>query len=346
MTKIASPTTTAEQPAIDWDRFAALIAENQRFVLVSHIRPDCDALGSELGMAAILEALGKQVQIVNGQETPPNLRFIDPQKKIRTIHVDLSPEDLSDTDCFMILDTSARVQLGPMADVLAASSAKKIILDHHLSTDELNAEVFKRTTAEATGILVVEAADALGVALTSGMATPLFCAIATDTGWFRFSSVSAETYDVVARLVRAGAIPAQIYRELYERESLGRIRLKGRVFSRIELDLQGRLAYTYILRDDFAETGALPSDTEDLVNGALEIEGTEFAVIFIEQMTGGFKISFRSRCAVACNEVAAQFNGGGHRAAAGAFVRGDFATVQADVLRAVRAALTAGPAVP
>lgn len=339
MNKSTLSATNSVDSSIDWERFCELINQRQNFVLVSHIRPDCDALGSELGMAAILESLGKRVRIVNGQETPPNLRFIDPEKKIKAINVDIRPEELADVDCYLILDTSARVQLGPMAEVLDSTSAQKMILDHHVSEDQLGAEVFKRTSAEATGVLVVEAADQLGVELNASMAVPVFCAVATDTGWFRFSSVSAETYEVVARLIRAGAVPAKIYQDLYERESAGRIRLKGRVFSRILTELDGRLAHTYILKADYEETGAHPSDTEDLVNGALEIDGTEFAVILIEQPTGGFKISFRSRCAVACNEVAGQFNGGGHKAAAGAFIKGEFAEVQSKVLDAVRTAL-------
>jgi phosphoesterase RecJ-like protein len=325
--------------SIDWNRFKEIIHAHQNFVLVSHIRPDCDALGSELGMAGILESLGKRVRIVNGQETPPNLAFIDPDSRIQAINQSIQPADLSDVDCFMILDTSARVQLGDMISLLDQTTAQKVILDHHVSEDEFGAEVFKRTTAEATGTLVVEAAEQLGVTLTPAIARPLYAAIATDTGWFRFGSVTDYTYTTIAKLVRAGAVPSEIYGHLYERETAGRVRLRGTVFARVQTELNDRFAHTYILKEDYAQTGALPSDTEDLINGALEINGTEFAVIMIEQLTGGFKISFRSRCQVACNEIAGQFNGGGHKAAAGAFVKGTFEEVQNQVLPVVRAAL-------
>src|SRR5438552_8770235 len=157
---------------VNWPRFAELIHANQRFVLTSHIRPDCDALGSELGMAAVLRALGKSVRIVNGQATPPNLAFIDAAKQIGVMGQAVQPADLTDTDVVMILDTSAWVQLGPMADFLRAFPGKKIIVDHHLSEDDLSAESFKEVTAEATGRLVVEAAAALGVKLTREIATP------------------------------------------------------------------------------------------------------------------------------------------------------------------------------
>ena len=143
--------------AIDWPRFVELVKAHQRFVLTSHVRPDCDALGSELGMAQVLEALGKEVRIVNAQETPANLRFIDPTSRISVLGKDVSAADLASYDCLMVLDTSAWAQLGGMGDVIRGSQAKKIVLDHHVSQDELGAEVFRNVTAEATGRLVVEA---------------------------------------------------------------------------------------------------------------------------------------------------------------------------------------------
>lgn len=325
--------------AIDWKRFAEVIRGHQRFLLVSHVRPDCDALGSELGMAGILDALGKQVRIVNGQATPPNLAFIDPARRIKTLGIDVEAAALDDIDLLMILDTSAWAQLGPMGDVVRATRAKRIVLDHHLSEDDLGAESFKDTAAEATGRLVYEAAEVLGVRLTRDTATPLFAAVATDTGWFRFTSTNPGTYRAAAALVEAGAEPAAIYHALYEQHTLARLRLIGRTLARTEVELGGRLVHTSILRDDFAATGALPSDTEDLINLTLQVGGTEVAVIFVEQPAGNFKLSFRSRGAVDCRLLAETFGGGGHRAAAGATVEGPFAAAQRRVLDAVRAAM-------
>ena len=326
--------------SIDWKAFSTVIKQHQNILLTSHIRPDCDALGSELGMAGVLAALGKNVRIVNGQATPPNLQFIDPDKQIKAFDEDVTINDLQDVDLVMILDTSAWAQLGPMKEFLTTTTAKKIIVDHHVGEDDIGAELFKNTTAEATGRLVVEAAEVLGVELTPGIATPLYAAIATDTGWFRFPSTTSLTYNVVAKLVDAGASPSGIYQDLYERETLGRQRLKGIVLARLETELSGKFVHTYIVQGDFKDTGALQSDTEDLVNMSLEIDGTLFAVIAIEQPNGGFKISFRSRCPVACNDVAAEFGGGGHKAAAGAFVKGTLEEVRPKVLDHVRNVLT------
>jgi bifunctional oligoribonuclease and PAP phosphatase NrnA len=325
--------------AIDWSRFAEIVRQHRRFLLVSHIRPDCDALGSELGMAGILEALGKSVRIVNGQATPPNLAFIDPTRRIGVIGQTVQPAELADIELLMILDTSAWAQLGPMSDVIRPFRGKRVVVDHHLSEDDLGAEPFKDTQAEATGRLVVDAAEALGVKLTPETAMPLFAAVATDTGWFRFASTSASTYRCAAKLMETGASPAAIYNALYEQDTLARMKLRGVVLARIETELEGRLAHTYVLKEDFVNTKSLPSDTEDVINSALAIGGTQFAVILVEQQSGGFKISFRSRCAVDCSKLAEKFGGGGHKAAAGAFLKGSLAEVQPVVLDAVRAAM-------
>ena len=327
--------------SLDWERLASILRQHHHFVLTSHIRPDCDALGSELGMCGILEGMGKRVDIINGHPTPPGLSFLDPSQRIQVLGEHLSESEVRG-DCLIVLDTSAWAQLGPMAEVLRRFSGPKLCIDHHVGEDELGTEFFKDTSAEATGHLVAKCAKQLGVTVTRPMASSLFAAIATDTGWFRFASTTAETYRVIAELLDAGADPSGIYGDLYERDTIGRVRLRGRILSRTEAELEGRLVHTFVLKEDFAETGALPSDTEDAINLTLAIAGTQMAIILVEQLKGGFKISFRSRCHVDCNQLARHFGGGGHRAAAGAYIEGEFAEVQLRVLTAVREALLSG----
>ena len=325
--------------SINWNRFCEIINSHQTFLLSSHVRPDCDALGSELGMAGILTSLGKQVTIVNGDAVPPNLAFIDPEKKILHLGEDIQPADLVDYEVMMVLDTSSWAQLGPMGDILRSMGGIKMVLDHHVGEDDLDSELFKNTTAEATGRLVVEAGGELGVPLTAKTAAPLFAAQATDTGWFRFLSTTGAALRIAAKLVDAGAVPQDIYASLYEQDTLGRLRLRGMVLARTETDLSGRLAHTCIRLSDFEQSGAAPSDTEDLINLTLTIKGVEFAVILVEQSGGNFKLSFRSRCGVDCSQLAKQFGGGGHKAAAGAGIDGPFEEAQAKVLAAVREAM-------
>jgi phosphoesterase RecJ-like protein len=325
--------------AVDWTRFVEVVRTHQRFLLTGHVRPDCDALGSELGMAGILESLGNDVRIVNGQATPPNLTCIDPERRIKTLGQDVPAAALDEVEVLIVLDTSAWIQLGPMGDVLRSTAARKLVVDHHVSQDDLGAEVFKDVAAEATGRLVLEAAAQLGVPLTPAIARPLFAAIATDTGWFRFSSTTGDTYRAAAALVDVGVVPGELFAALYERDTIGRVRLRGVILSRVQTEMDGRLVHTYVLLDDFTRTGSLPSDTEDVINMTLAIAGTEVALIFVELPGGAFKVSFRSRGALDSRLVAEQFGGGGHRAAAGATIHGSYTDVRSRVLAAVRAAL-------
>jgi phosphoesterase RecJ-like protein len=326
--------------SIDWQAFAATVHAAQRILLTAHVRPDGDCIGSEIAVQWILKSLGKDVRIVNPQRTPPNLAFLDPTSTIRCL-ADCTEEDsawIDGIDLLFVLDTRSWTQLGEMGELLKTTKAKKIVLDHHLKGDDIGAKDYVDSTAEATGALVVQAARTLGVPLSKEIAVPAFAALTTDTGWFRFSSVTPQTFRIAAELAEAGAEPAALYRELYEQESLGRIRLIGRILAKTESSLNGFVMCTWVMLDDLKQTGALPSDTEDVVNMLLQVNGSKIALLFSELKDNCFKVSFRSRCAVDCSRVAALFGGGGHKQAAGATLKMPFEAAKQAVLEAVHAA--------
>lgn len=325
--------------SIDWAPLKQIIETNQRFVLSSHVRPDADAIGSELGMAAVLEGLGKSVRIVNPSAIPSNLLFLDPTRRIRKIGQEMSAEEACDTDVHIVLDTSAWGQLVDVGAVLRQTHATKVVIDHHVSADDLGAIEFKDPRAEATGTLVYQFARSINAPIGAEAATALFCAIATDTGWFRFQSTRGETMRIVGDLIDFGAKPNLIYRELYEQHSLARMRLVGRVLSRIQSECNGKLAYVVVSRDDFRQTDAVPADTEELVNECLRVAGTESAFIAVEQPNQTIKFSFRSRTNVNVASVAERFGGGGHKQAAGAILPGPLADAVAQALAAMKSAL-------
>ena len=308
------------QTPIDWQRFAEVLHSASKILLTIHHRPDGDCVGSALAMRQILLQLGKDVHIIAPHKTPPTLAFLDPLHLITALE-DVSEEDtsfLQTADLFFVLDTSSWAQLGEMATHFRASSARKIVLDHHIKGDDIGAEKFIDCHADATGALVVQAADALGVPLTLDIAKPAFIAIATDTGWFRLSNATSDTFRMVGRLIDAGVQHDAMYREIYEQESLGRVRLIGRTLAKAELHLGGTLLLSWILLEDFATAEALSSDSEDIINMLLQVRDSRMAVLISELKDGTFKVSFRSRCAVDCSILAARFGGGGHRKAAGA----------------------------
>lgn len=323
---------------IDWKPFTKLVGEAKSFVITSHMRPDCDAIGSELGLALVLRSLGKTVRIVNGDSVPPHIGFIDPNRDVLVLGRHVAAPDVA-CDVHVVVDTSAWAQLGPMGDVIRGTSARKVIIDHHVSQDDLGAAVFKDTTSESTGRLILQAIDALGVKLTPEMAVPLFAAIGTDTGWFRFASVGEATFQAAARLVAAGAKPNTVFAKLYEQNSLARLRLQGTILTNVKSHLGGRLLSTAITQADLAAVGAEPTDTEDVINRLLGVAGVEAAVLFLELGPQETKVSLRSRSALDMNEVAGRFGGGGHKAAAGVRYPGPLSEAEPAVIQTLRAAM-------
>ena len=282
------------------------------------------------------------MQIANTSATPPNLFFIDPTRKAQQLGTGIKPEEVAQAEVHVVVDTSSWTQLSDVGKFMRDSSAKRVVIDHHVSSDDLGAMEFKDVTSEATGSLIFQLSEALGVSITPEAATALFAAIATDTGWFRFPAVTAETMRIAGRLIECGASPQTIYRELYEQGSLAKMHLVGRALSRMRLECDGELAYLTVEWNDFTETGAVPSDTEDLVNECLKVLGTKAAFIAIEQQNRQVKISFRSRLeTLSVAAVAEKFSGGGHRLAAGATLAAPFATAVSKALEAMREAVIA-----
>ncbi len=167
--------------------------------------------------------------------------------------------------------------------------------------------------------------------------------MATDTGWFRHSNTTPATFALSAELVSAGARPTEGYEYLYEHNTLARIKLQGLALERVQLSAGGRLAWTEVRRADYPATGAIPQDSEELVNYPRSIAGVEVAVLLCEQPRGGVKVSFRSRGRIDVARLAEHFGGGGHRAASGAILETTLDDARARVLAAVTAALDAVP---
>lgn len=322
---------------IDWLPFVELVKTAHRFLITTHVRPDPDGLGSQLGLADVLENMGKQTELVISSVWPPRYTFLDPTRRIQRFE---PPGDaFRNADAIIVLDTGTWNQLGDFGPFLKSMNVPKVVIDHHLSQDELGGIRLLDTTAEATGRLVVEAIEALNQPITPHAANCLFAALATDTGWFRHKNTTPLTFALAEKLTRAGADPNLLYDQIYEQNSLGRLRLLGVVLERMQVIEQGQIAFTYLLAGDYEKTGAIPSDTEDVVGYTRSITGVEVGLVFMEQPAGGIKVSFRSRSKVDVAKIAEQFGGGGHRLASGATLSVPMAEAQEKVLAAIRAAI-------
>jgi phosphoesterase RecJ-like protein len=324
---------------IDWAPFVELVRVHRRFLLTTHVRPDGDGLGSMLALADVLQGLGKEPQLVIASTFPHRYTFLDSEQRVERF---TPPGDRwRGAEAVLVLDTGTWNQLDAFGPFFRELSVPKAVIDHHQTQDDLGARRFVDVTAEATGRLIFEAVTALGVPLATTAASALFVALAMDTGWFRHANTTAATYALASELIRAGARPEVLHDELFERNSLGRLRLTGLVLERLQVTSCGRVAHSEIRRGDYAATGATPQDTEDLVNFTRSVAGVEVGLLFMEQPRGGVKVSFRSRGGLDVARLAEQFGGGGHRPAAGATLPDPLDEARARVLHAVRAALDA-----
>lgn len=322
---------------IDWTPFTELVYRHKRFLITTHIRPDGDGLGSMLALAEVLERRGKDVHLAVASDFPVRYKFLDPQGRIERFKLPGDP--WRQVEAVLVLDTGTWNQLGDFAKFLPTLPAEKMVIDHHQTQDDLGGIRLVDVSAEATGRLVFEAIAALGDPLPERAASMLMVALAMDTGWFRHSNATVKTFALAAELVQAGARPEILYEQLFEHNSLPRLKLLGLVLDRLQVILGGRVAYTEIRSGDYAATGAQPQDTEDMVNYCRSVAGVEVGLFFMEQLRGGVKVSFRSRSRVDVARLAERFGGGGHRLASGAIVTGSLDEARTRVLDAVAAVL-------
>jgi phosphoesterase RecJ-like protein len=334
---------------IDWAPFVDLVRRHRRFLLTTHVRPDGDGLGSALALAEVLQGQGKEVRVLIASTFPPRYDFLltlgrqterglqHPPRRIERFQ---SPGDAwRDTDAVLILDTGTWNQLGEFGPFLKTLPAPRMVIDHHLTQDNLGGVALVDTSAEATGRLIFEAIGALGAPVTETAANLLFVALAMDTGWFRHSNTTDRTFALAEELVRSGACPTVLYEHLFEQNTLPRLKLVGLVLDRLQVIEGGRVAFSEIHRTDYQLTGALPQDTEDLINYPRSLAGVEVALFFMEQPRGGVKVSFRSRAQVDVARLAERFGGGGHCRASGAIVEGTLEEARRRILEAVHTAL-------
>lgn len=325
--------------ASDWSALVSLLRRSRQPLLMTHIRPDADGLGAQLAVADALTAMGKRPRVVIASPLPPRYAFLDtPAQPVERFHAG-DPSPFRDCDAVVILDTGTWGQLGDFGPYLKSLTVPKAVVDHHMTQDDLGGLAVIDTTAEATGRMAFELIQALGVPVSPRAAHMMFMALALDTGWFRHKNTTARTFALADELVRLGADPPPLYEQLFECAPVSRLRLVGKALERLQTRHAGQVAFTEVYLTDYAATGAVPGDTEDLINYPRSVDGVEVALLFIEQPEGGTKVSFRSRGRVDVAALAGKFHGGGHKLAAGARAEGSLPLVREQVLREVERAL-------
>ena len=306
----------------------SLLEKSKKCVILTHSRPDGDAMGSSLALAGFLKARGKDVSVVVPNEYPPFLAWLPGIDNVAMY--DKSPEAadeiLKSADLFFCLDFNALSRIDAAGQIVETLPAKRVLIDHHLAPEPTFDVVISHPEACSTSELVFRFFWQLcaSAEVTKEMAECIYTGIMTDTGNFAYASGRKDIYYIVAELISKGIDKDLIYRRVFYNYSFGRMRLIGyMMYEKLRYFPKSNAALLTLTYEDAQKFNCSKGDTEGLVNMPLQIKGVRFTCFFREEVPGKINVSLRSVDDFPCNKVAEMFfNGGGHKNASGGEVRG------------------------
>lgn len=297
------------------DRGLAIIVELLRIhdnvLILSHLNPDGDSVGSVLALGRALEKQGKKVTLTTIDPVPLKYRFLPGADAVKT----WQEAGEGDYQLFVALDSSDLARLEPLDKELLVKE-RLVNIDHHVSNHNYGRYNYVDVRAGSTGEIILQILDALGQEIDREMALCLYVALCTDTGCFRFSNTTPQTHRMTARLLEVGIDPAAIYQEIYENTTKEGIILLREALNTLEFYAGDKVAYITITRETMDKTGAREEDTEGIINYTRSIQGVEIGILFREMEQDKTRVGFRSR-QVDIARLAVIYGGGGHPLAAG-----------------------------
>jgi bifunctional oligoribonuclease and PAP phosphatase NrnA len=307
--------------------FKTLISRPQKVVIVTHFKPDADALGSSLGLAGFLKKKGHQVQVITPSDYPDFLAWMPGNKGVHAVTKDSKPslvkatEYIAEADIIFCLDFSSLNRIEALTEPVRNAKAVKVMIDHHLEPEKFaQFEQWDPLAASTTG-LIYELIDQLGEThlIDPEIANCLYAGLMTDTGGFRHNNTRHKEFMIASELVAQGARPHDVAKAVYDTNTIERLRLTGYVLSeKLKILPEYNAAYMTLTLDELKRYGAQTGDTEGLVNYGLSIKGIKISVMMYDRKDE-IKLSFRSLGDFSVNDMARKhFNGGGHRNASGA----------------------------
>lgn len=315
------------------------LSRAKRVLVTTHVRPDGDALGSTAAMVLGLRKKNIDAQVLLLSHLPTKYAFV--YKDSGIVHHDAEAGwpaalRLDQFDCLLVVDTGTWSQLPGLRERIADWNVPKLVIDHHLTQENWATHKLVITQAAAAGEIVAEILELWNIPLDATIATALYLAITTDTGWFQFSNTRPYTMRLAAMLMEAGVDTDRMYQLLYQNERAERVALQARAMQSMELLARNRLAVMMIRKSDFDETKASMPDTENLINVPLQIASVEVSILLVEpKETGPIRVSLRSKGSVDVARFAEQFGGGGHARAAGLKLEGDLGAGRDRVVQAI-----------
>ncbi len=324
-------------------RVVQVIQNSKRILIASHERPDADAIGSMLALGLALTRCDKDVVCYNKDGVPRVLEFLPGSKSVIRSLTNVR----GSFDSTIVLDCTDVSRVGK--EFLNFMNVKRcgisIIVDHHQTTRATADLYLLGPTFSSTGMIVHLLIRRLNLKLDAHIATNLYTTIVGDTGSFRYSNTTAETFRVAAELVEQGASPSDISQALYETETPERLQLTALAISTLELLESGRIASVVLNKKMFNGTSTTSEDSEGIVNYPRSVKGVEVAVLFneVEKISNSesfWKVSLRSKGAVDVAAIAEGFCGGGHKRSAGCMLKGSLDDVKNRIYSSIAEKLT------
>jgi phosphoesterase RecJ-like protein len=307
------------------------------FLISTHINPEGDSLGSQLGLYQLLEAMGKKAVMVNDHKVPPVYEFLPKSNLIRN-----RLDKTIDYDVAIVIDCPHLERIGRVKEILKED---KMILniDHHISNTNFGKINWVNAKASACGEMVYDLYKELDCKIDKDIATNIYTAILNDTGSFGYSNTTSRVHTIASELLGCGLEVSKIKEAIYDAKGLDEIKLLGLALSTLGTSDEGKIAYMSVTRDMAKECGIELKGTEEFVNFPRSIKGAKVALFFREEKNGLIHVSFRSKSEIDVNKIASAFGGGGHMKAAGCLIKAKVDEAKEKVLAEIRKEFSGEP---
>ncbi|MFH1654494.1 MAG: bifunctional oligoribonuclease/PAP phosphatase NrnA [Pseudomonadota bacterium] len=310
------------------EKFAALVDAAKKILIVFHVNPDGDAIGSALALKRMCEKKNKEVTVYCKDTVPWNLKFLNGSEKIvSTLE--------GEFDLTIILDCGSASRVGNTFEEFEGKG-KVVVIDHHIDNDQKAELKIIDQKAAAVGDLLFRLFNELGWKMDAEVAQALFCGIVTDTAFFRYSNVSAGLFERTAELVKLGASPWEVAKHMEDEYPLSRFKLVALAMNSMETFLGGKFCSMFVTEKMFKEAGATMEQSEDFSEIPRSVENVEVSALFREKSKNVIRVSLRSKDYVNVSDLAKKFDGGGHARAAGCTIEDTIDNARKFIIEAVK----------
>lgn len=322
---------------VSFDQIGQVLQDHDTFAVISHVRPDGDAIGSILALGHALERMGKKVRFLNQDGCPESLLFLLGSEKVE---VSAEAGEIL-VDVAICLDTAAKTRVGEDSLKVVEAAGTVVNIDHHVSNPGYGDFNYVDDSYPATGQIVYDLLKHLKIPISEISRDSIYVATSTDTGSFQYPGTTQATYEMAADLVSLGLNVGEINQLTYDNQPYRKVELMRSLLNTLERSDDGQIAWCHLKGETKAELSLIDDDTEGMIDILRSIQGVIVAVFFEELGGGEIRVSMRSKDRrINCSEICGIFGGGGHALAAGIRMAGPIEDAQSKVLSEVQSQLS------